>query len=111
MEKTLSELAAIVKGTIVGDGNTKIIGVTGLEHPLKDCLTYLTDAKRLEEAEKTPIAALIVPPQVQSSRKPLIQSQHPKLAWSVLLGVFNPPCPYSKTIPNQAFISKRAKIG
>lgn len=111
MEKTLAELAALIQGTVIGDGTVQIRGVTGLEYPLEGYLGYVTDAKRLSDAERTPLAALIVPAQVSSSKKPMIQHQHPKLAWAILLGLFNPPLPDSKTISNQAFISKTAKMG
>lgn len=111
MEKTLQELAAIVHGNVVGDGSTKISGITSVEYPLAGCLAFIQDGKKLAELEQTPLAALIVNPAIQSSKKPLIQTQNPKLAWAVLIGFFHPPKGYSKTISNQAFVSKTAKIG
>lgn len=111
MEKTLNEIAAFIKGTVVGDGNTKISGITGIEQPKAGCLAYIADAKNLKEVEATEISAIIVPPTVTSSTKPLIQHQYPKVAWAILLSFVNPPRTYSKTISEQASISKDAKIG
>ena len=111
MEKTLKELANLVQGTVVGNGNVLISGITSIEHPIKGQLAYLTELKQLEKLETTPIAALIVATEIKSSKKPIIQSQNPKLAWAVLLALFNPPENYSKTVSEHAFLAKSAKIG
>ncbi|MBI4395015.1 MAG: UDP-3-O-(3-hydroxymyristoyl)glucosamine N-acyltransferase [Candidatus Omnitrophica bacterium] len=111
MEKTLEELVAIVQGTVIGDGKTLISGITSIEYLRTGYLAYLEDAKKLEELEKSPLAALIVPVEVKSSKKPLIQSQNPKLAWSILLGLYESAQSYPQTISQQAFIAKSAKIG
>ena len=111
MEKTLNELAQMVQGTVVGDGTVKISGITSIEQPRPGQLAYLTEEKRLSEMEASPLAALIVPEKISAAKKPLIRSQNPKLAWAILLGLFNPPQTYSKTISEKALIAKSAKIG
>ena len=111
MGKTLKELANIIQGTVVGDAATLITGITSVEHPRAGQLAYLMDSKKLGELEASPVAALIVPLEVKSSKKPLIQSQNPKLAWAILLGLFHPPQIFSKTISESAFVAKTAKIG
>ena len=111
MEKTLKELAQLVQGTVVGDGNLRISSVTNIEHPKAGSLTYLSETKRLVELEASPIAAIIVSPEIKSSKKPLIQTANPKLAWALLLGLFHPETVYSKKISNQATVAKTAKIG
>lgn len=111
MEKTLQDLANVIQGTVVGDGNTRVTGITSIEYPRKGHLAFLIDPKQLKEAEGTPVAALIVPNTIGTSKKPLIQSQNPKLAWAILLGLFQPPQTYSKTVSERASISKDAKIG
>lgn len=111
MEKTLNELASIVRGNVIGDGTVKISGITSVEYPLPGHLAFILDGKKLAQLEQTPLAGLIVSPEIKSSQKPLIQSQNPKLAWAVLLGLFHPAKGYSKTISNQIFVSKTAKIG
>ncbi|MBI4368548.1 MAG: UDP-3-O-(3-hydroxymyristoyl)glucosamine N-acyltransferase [Candidatus Omnitrophica bacterium] len=111
MKKTLEELAQIVGGKVVGDGKTAVSGITSIEFPQENCLTYLTDPKRLDELERSPLAAFIVPKDIQISKKPLIQCENPKLAWAILLGLFVPPQTYSKQISNQASVAKSAKLG
>ncbi|MBI4372969.1 MAG: UDP-3-O-(3-hydroxymyristoyl)glucosamine N-acyltransferase [Candidatus Omnitrophica bacterium] len=111
MEKTLQELAALVQGTVVGDGKTLISGITSIEHLRSGYLTYLEDSKKLREIENSSISALVVTSEVRSSKKPLIQVQNPKLAWAVLLSLYEPPRHYAQTISEQAFIAKTAKLG
>ena len=111
MEKTLAELASLVQGKVVGDGTTQIIGITSLEFPREGHLAYVTDPGKLKAAEEAPFAALIVPENIQSSKKPLILSKHPKLAWAILLGLFHPTRIFPGTISDQAVISDTARIG
>lgn len=111
MEKTLKELSDIVQGKVIGDGSIKISGVTSIEHPTPGSLAYITEPKKLVEAENTPLAALIVPEEAQGSKKPLIQSRHPKLAWAILLGLYHPPQSYSKSVSEHAFVAKSARLG
>jgi UDP-3-O-[3-hydroxymyristoyl] glucosamine N-acyltransferase len=111
MKKTLAELADLIKGTVVGDPKTLIKGVTNIELPEEGSLTFVSDKRRLKEAEAKPFAALIVPVKLTSEKKPVIQAPNPKLAWAVLLGLFNPTKPYSGILSDQAHISDSAKIG
>lgn len=111
MEKTINELAQMVHGTVVGDGHLKISSVTNIENPKQGAITYLSEAKKLGEIENSSISALIVTPEIKTSKKTLIQAANPKLAWAILLAFFNPEPAYSKKISDQASISKTAKIG
>jgi UDP-3-O-[3-hydroxymyristoyl] glucosamine N-acyltransferase len=111
MGKTLKELAELIQGTVVGDGSVQISGITSIEQPLAGHLAFVLDEKTLREAESSSLAALIIPAEITSSKKPIIQSHHPKLAWSILLGLFHPARVYSKTISDKASVAKGAKIG
>lgn len=111
MEKTLNELARLIQGTVIGDGNLKISNITSIEHPKAGSLAYLNEPKRLTEIEQTSVSALIVPLEIKSSKKPLIQASNPKLAWAILLSLFHPEREYSKKISNEALVSKTAQIG
>ena len=108
---TVQELAALLGGHVIGDGKTSITGITNIESPGAGLITFVQDAKNLKTLEASEIACLIVSPQVQSSSKPLIQVEHPKLAWAKLLRHFFPAPAYGQTISERAVISKTAKIG
>ena len=111
MEKTVSELAQWLQGKVVGDGRVRISGITSAEHPLANHIAFLEDPVRLAELEKSPIACLIVPPQISASEKPLIQVEHPKLAWAQLLNLFFPPRTFPGTVSKEAFVASSARLG
>ena len=109
--KTVQELAALVQGRVLGDGQVLVSGVTNLESPGPGLITFVQDEKALRRLESSPLACLIVPPSLQVSSKPLIQVPHAKLAWAKLLEYFFPSASYSQTISPHAVISQTAKIG
>jgi UDP-3-O-[3-hydroxymyristoyl] glucosamine N-acyltransferase len=111
MSRTVQEIAKLVQGTVIGDGNLEIQGITNIEAPAAGLITFVQDEKGLRRIESSEIACLLVPPTLKSSTKTLIQVPHPKLAWAKLLGAFFPPSTYSQKISKQAFIAKSAKIG
>ena len=111
MQKTIAQLAEFVRGRVLGDGETAVSGITSVEHPLPGHVAFLEDPKRLAELEASPIACLIVPRQVESSKKPLIQVDQPKAAWAQLLNLFFPPRSFPGTVSDKAFIAPSAKLG
>jgi UDP-3-O-[3-hydroxymyristoyl] glucosamine N-acyltransferase len=111
MLSTVQELAALVGGQVIGDAGTQVQGITNIETPGPGLITFIQNPKDLKNLEATEIACLIVPPQIQSSAKTLIQVQQPKLAWAILLRHFFPSTAPSRTISGQAVIAKTAKIG
>lgn len=111
MQLTVMELAQKVKGKVVGEGGVLVAGITSADFPLPGHVAFLEDPKRLSELEATPLACLIVAKQVSNSKKPLIQVEHPKLAWAQLLNFFFPPRAFPGTISDQAFIAPSARLG
>ncbi len=111
MLKKVSDLAALVQGTVVGNPNLQILGITNMENPASGLITFVQDKKNLPDLEKSDIACLIVPKSITESTKTLIQVAHPKLAWALLLREFYPAKSFQPAISNLASISKSAKIG
>ena len=111
MQHTAAGLAREIQGKIIGDGQTPILGITSADHPLPGHLAFLEETHRLAELEATPIACLVVPRQITSSVKPLIQVEQPKLAWAKLLNLFFPPRAFTGTISEKAFIAPSARLG
>jgi UDP-3-O-[3-hydroxymyristoyl] glucosamine N-acyltransferase len=111
MERSLQELAVLVQGKVVGDGNTKVSSLTSVDLPKAGSLTFVTDNRGLKEAEVGAFAAIICPEDKAPESKPAIQSKLPKLAWAVLLGLFHPPQTFSGTISKQASVAPSARLG
>lgn len=99
---TLTELAAMVKGSIAGDEACKITGVAGVEDVKQGQITMAASARVIEEAVMSPAAAVIVPfinPQMEglihnlekrAPMKPLLQVANPRLAFAQILHFFYP---------------------
>ncbi len=111
MQATVAELAQKIRGKVIGDGKTAILGITSADQPLTGHIAFVEDPKRLGELETSPIACIIVPPQISSSKKPLIQVEQPKLAWAELLNVFFPPRAFPGTISEKAFVAPSSRLG
>ncbi len=110
MQQTLAQLAREIQGKVVGDDQIVISGITNVDSPLPGHIAFLEDPSRLKDFEASPIACLIVPKQITSSSKPLIQVENPKLAWAKLLGLFFPPKAFPGTISEKAFIASSASL-
>ncbi len=107
----LKELAEILKSRVIGNAEIPISGITTFEDPLPGCITFIQHKKDLQTLEATEIAGLIVPKDVASSSKPIIQADNPKLAWAQLLRVFHPGHPASGKVSPEASIAPTAHLG
>ncbi len=111
MSYSIQELAQKVGGTVIGDANTAIQGITNFENPKKGFITFIANPRDLRELEQTEISCLIVPAKITESKKPLIQCENPKLAFALLLPLFYPARNYSGKISNEAHVAKSAVLG
>jgi UDP-3-O-[3-hydroxymyristoyl] glucosamine N-acyltransferase len=53
METSLTELAGIVGGAVVGDGSTRIRGVAGIDDARPGDITFIANSKYLKKGETT----------------------------------------------------------
>ncbi|GHT16579.1 UDP-3-O-acylglucosamine N-acyltransferase [Planctomycetales bacterium] len=92
MQKTLSELAKIVGGTIVGDGNLLLSGVAPLQNATPTELTFLERADRVQLLQrKSKAGAVIVPDGVAPEGFTLIQVANVLEAFEKIAALFSPP--------------------
>lgn len=84
----LTELAKVVNGTVVGDGNIEITRVAGVDDLRPGDLTLGGNKDALAKALQSPAAAVIVPVGTEPLSKPAIQVTNPKLAFAQLLTYF-----------------------
>ena len=87
----LSDLAKLVNGVVIGDGNIEIIGIKGLDDVGPGEITMAATARVLEPAIQSKAAAIIVPASVVEVAKPAIQVPNPRLAFAQILNYFTPP--------------------
>ena len=111
MQKTIGEIAKIINGVVVGNDLTKIYGVTNTQNPINGYITFIEKESLLAEIENSEISCAIAPLDLKQSSKTLICVEKPKLAFSKIAQLFNPPRIYSGKISEKAEVSNTAKIG
>ncbi|HOJ77217.1 MAG TPA: UDP-3-O-(3-hydroxymyristoyl)glucosamine N-acyltransferase [Bacillota bacterium] len=106
---TLAELAKLVNGEIIGDGNVVITGVAGIDNAKDGDITLVASLKVLERAINSQAVAIIIPETISEVVKPAIRVKNPRLAFAILLNHFNPPKTYQKGIDSTAVIGSDFK--
>ncbi len=107
----LKEIAEILNGRLIGDGEVEISGVSGLSEAVQGDITFVSSIKHLQQAKESSAAAVIVKEPASGLDKPQIAVDNPQLAFARLLGHFYvKPHPY-EGISEKAFVSPSASIG
>ncbi len=111
MEATLSEIAGIVGGRIIGDLKMVICGAASFDDAKEYDITFAGDAGFLKKIEETGAGAVIVPLDFSESSKNLIQVNNPKVAFTKVLNLFYPPAVPVSGISPSAHIGNGFKCG
>ncbi len=82
MKKTLKELADHVGGEVFGDDYLVISGVSGIAEAGDGDITFIANPKYMEYLDKTGASAVIVSPEIEFDKKPLIKVENPYLAFA-----------------------------
>ena len=112
MHKTLAEIAKIVGGELIGDGNLLITGLSGIKEAKEGDLTFIANQKYFPLIKSTRASAAIVPSNLADKGKPVIVSDNPTLAFSKVSSIFSDEMSKHFTgIHKTAIISDTAKLG
>lgn len=112
MEKTLKELAEYVGGTVVGDPAIKILGVMSIDDAREGYITFISNEKYTRKVNQTKASAIIVSPKLKDTKRNLLVSSNPYLAFAKLVDLLMYKKPtYKKGIDDSAKIDKTAIIG
>lgn len=109
--KKIEELAEIVQGKVVGDKDILISGINNLENAKEGEISFILDAKKVEDAKKSLASAFLVAKEIPQINKPQIISENVKLSYAKILNVFFKREPHKEEIHPLACVSKSAKIG
>src|SRR5213078_2339748 len=90
MSSKVSELAALVDGRVLGEGNLAIEGVASLDSTAKGEISYLEDKKLFATAPTTRSSSIIVPQTSDLDVSCQIKVNNPKLAFAVMANVLHP---------------------
>ena len=109
--KTLSELADLVKGKIVGDPTMVITGVSEIQNGRESTITFLSNSKYKKYLPRTGASAVVVSKASLLDNKPGIVHHNPQLAIAKILGEFTPKLRYTSGVNETAYVDSKAKIG
>ncbi len=110
--QTLSKLAKLVSGEILGNQSTKISGVSEISSANEGDIVFVFDPKSIDQAFSSKASAVVVPSgQKIPQKKPTISVANPRLAMAQIAAVFASPCEVELGIHKTAVVSKTAKIG
>ena len=82
MKRSLEEIANAVGCRLVGDGRLEVTGVASIESACSQDLVFVEDEKYLSAALQSRACAVIAPEFAASAGRPLLISDHPKLAFA-----------------------------
>ena len=108
---TLSELAALVNGKIIGDPAMVITGVSEIHNGRESTITFLGNLKYKKYLQTTDASAVVVTEASLLDNKPGIVHNNPQLAIAKILGEFAPKIQYTKGVNENAYVNSKAKIG
>jgi UDP-3-O-[3-hydroxymyristoyl] glucosamine N-acyltransferase len=89
MELTVREIAEMVGGEVVGDGDVIIRGVAPFDHAGLDQITFAVSPTYKKRLDETKAAAVIVSRDISESKKVLVLVQNPSLALAKVSGFFH----------------------
>ncbi len=90
MQKTLKEIARLIDGKVVGDGNIIITGASGIKEASEGDITFLANPKYMPLMDKTRAAAIITSEASQKTNKPIILTANPSLAFAKIISMIIP---------------------
>lgn len=121
MQTTVGQLAALVEGSVEGDENIAILGISSIEDAQDGDITFAETEKLLSSAGRSRASAVIAP--VSASRetsvsggdgtyaKPLIRVKNPRFAFAQALRIFAPEPKVYKGIHPTAVIGENTHLG
>ena len=107
---TAAEIAALVRGDVIGNGGAEITGLTSADLAGPSDLIFAENQKYFSAAEACPAAVILVAEPFPSSSKTLIKVANVRIAVAVLLPVFFPEDEYAAGIDPSAKIDASAQI-
>ena len=108
---TLKEVADKLGGEAIGPAEVVITGASSYESAGECDITFVDNPRFLNAAEESRAAAMIVSRDVESSTKPLIRTDNPRLAFAQALELFYPRRRPEPGVHPTAVVGAGAKLG
>jgi UDP-3-O-[3-hydroxymyristoyl] glucosamine N-acyltransferase len=104
--RSLFELARLVNGEVVGEGNIQIHGAAGFEDAKPGDITFAVSNRILETASQSQATAVIVQMNAPELDKPVIKVRNPRFAFAQILTLFAPKKDFKPGIHPSAQIGR-----
>lgn len=112
MNKSLTEIAQMVDGTVIGNAELCVTGLNGLKEAQPGDLSFFADPRYESLLEETKAAAILASSDFEENGIPVIQVKDPYFAFSKLLKDYEREVLVHPTgIHPSAVIAESAKIG
>ncbi len=110
MKMTVQELASVVSGRVIGDGETQIERIADLDQAREGEIAYVENEKLFAAAAESKASCLIVKTAEKFPDRTLIEVKNPKLAFSLIGAALHPPVRREPTIHPTAVVAENADI-
>ncbi|MBU6410546.1 MAG: UDP-3-O-(3-hydroxymyristoyl)glucosamine N-acyltransferase, partial [Verrucomicrobia bacterium] len=110
MPFTASEIAELIGGEVVGDGNTILKNFAPAEHAQPGDLTFAENDEYLSRAEQSAATAVIADKRSSSQKKVLIRVANVRIAFAKALGLFFQEEAKPPGVHPTAVIAKTAQV-
>lgn len=110
MGRTLSEIAAFLQGSVVGDGAVEIRDIKGLDEAGEGDLTFLANPRYRKKVASTAASAVLVKAPVEGTGKNFLVVKDPYAALARLLALFYPEEQEFRGVSPDAFIGPGAVV-
>jgi UDP-3-O-[3-hydroxymyristoyl] glucosamine N-acyltransferase len=110
MSHTLSAIAELLNGEVIGDGSIELNGLASAAEAKDGDLTFAEKDSYLAVAEAGAASAVMVGPAATSGKKALIRVANPRVALVRLLQIFYPPTVYPAGIHPTATVDPTASV-
>ena len=112
MKRTLSEIAALIDGEVVGDKDIVVTGICGIKEAEEGDLTFVANSRYLPLMNYTKASAIITSRDVKSAPKPIIRTEDPSIAFAKMVSLLSPnEVKKPKGIHPTAVIGDKVKLG
>lgn len=108
---TLNDLAELVEGTVVGDGDQEIRRVAPIDHAQEGDITFVANPKYLAKLKDTQASAVIVTPGIEIPNFSLIVCRNPYLAFAKILTFLQARRPAPRGVMPGAIVDPSASLG
>ncbi len=112
MQKTLKEIAELIGGQVIGNGDILITGASGIKEAAEGEITFLANPKYSPLMDKTRAAAIVTSADAQKTTKPIILIENPSLAFAKIISMFMPDeVGHPKNVDYTVVLGKDVSLG